>query len=273
MEGDTMNMLQGQVALITGGSRGIGKGVAFGLAEQKASVAIADILVEEGRKTVSELRAKGYEAEFFETDVKSSQEVENLIVNTVKKFGRLDILINNAGNATHPAWCYEMSYEDWHSVVDTHLHGSFYCLRSAARVMKEQKYGRIVNISSIASVRGAPTQINYAAAKYGIVGMTVTAAKELGPYGITVNCIQPGGIRTEMAAILLERNETKFVNATPSSRIGEPNDIAKAVNFFVNPASDYITGIVMAVDGGFTLGLPLLEEDLNALADMYPHKR
>jgi 3-oxoacyl-[acyl-carrier protein] reductase len=267
-----MDMLQGQVALVTGGSRGIGKGIALVLAEEKAKVAIADVLVEEGQKTVSELKAKGYTAEFFEASVRSSQAVEKLVADTVQRFGRLDILINNAGNTTYPAWCYDMSYEDWHSVIDTHLNGTFYCLKAAAKIMKKQKYGRIVNLASVAAVHGASTQINYAAAKFGIMGITLTAAKELGPYGITVNCMQPGVIRSDMTAILLQQDEGKYVNLTPTRKIGEPSDVANVVKFFVNPASEFVTGVIMRVDGGIALRLAQAEDDLMALADSYPSK-
>jgi len=265
-----MGLLKGHVALVTGGAKGIGRGIAFGLAKEKARVVIADILEEEGRDTLSDIKSKGVDGEFFEIDVTKSESVEKMVADIVKKFGRLDILVNNAGNTTHPAWCYDMSYDDWHSVINTHLNGNFYCLKSAAKVMKEQKYGRIVNISSIAAVHGASTQINYAAAKFAIIGITLTAAKELGPYGITVNCIQPGFIRTDMTAILLEQGDDKCIKNTPMRKIGEPSDIANAVNFFVNPASGFVTGMVMRADGGFILSMGEAEEVMRPIADIYP---
>jgi len=268
-----MGILEGQVALVTGGARGIGRGIALCLAEEKAKVIIADILEEDGKKTVSEVKRKDGEAEFSKVDITQSDSVEKMIADAVRRFGRLDILINNAGIATHPAWCYDMSYDDWHSVIQTHLYGSFYFLKNAAKVMREQKYGRIVNISSIGAVRGASTQINYAAAKLGIVAMTLTAAKELGPYGITVNCIQPGFIRTDMTTVLLAEGEDKYIKETPTRSIGEPSDIANAVKFFVNPASSFVTGVVIRVDGGISLPLGEMEKTLWLIADSYPQSK
>jgi len=124
----------------------------------------------------------------------------------------------------------------------------------------------------MAAVHGASTQINYAAAKFGIMGITLTAAKELGPYGITVNCMQPGVIRSGMSSILLQQSENKYVDLTPTRKIGEPADVANVVKFFVNPASEFVTGVVMRVDGGFALRLAQIEDDLMALADSYPSK-
>ncbi len=264
-----MGILEGQVALVTGGARGIGRGIALCLAEEKAKVVIVDVLEEDGKKTVSEVKSKQGEAEFSKVDITKSESVEKLIADVVHRFGRLDILINNAGIATPPAWCYDMSYDDWHSAIQTHLNGTFYCIKAAAKVMKQQKYGRIVNISSLAAVHGASTQINYVAAKFGIIGITFTAAKELGPYGITVNCIQPGFIRTAMTAILLEQGEDRYVKQTAVRRIGEPSDIANAVRFFVSPASNFITGVVMRVDGGYSLVMVEAEEVFGPIADVY----
>jgi 3-oxoacyl-[acyl-carrier protein] reductase len=268
-----MGILEGQVALVTGGAKGIGRGIILCLAEEKAKVVIADILEEDGKKTVSEVKSKDGEAEFSKVDITQSESVEKMIADTLRKFGRLDILINNAGIATHPAWCYDMSYDDWHSVIQTHLYGSFYCLKNAAKVMRKQKYGRIVNISSVAAVHGATTQINYAAAKFGIIGITLTAAKELGPFGITVNCIQPGFIRTDMTNILLGDGENKYIEMTPTRSIGEPSDIANAVKFFVNPASSFVTGVVMRIDGGISLPMGELEKTLWPIADCYPQSK
>lgn len=265
-------MLKDQVALVTGGARGIGKGIVLGLAEEKAKVMICDIRREEGENTLSEIEAKGVEAAYFEVDVTKSDRIEKMVADIAHRFGRLDILINNAGITTHPAWCYEMSDDDWHSVINTHVDGTFYCLKASARVMKEQKYGRIVNLSSVAAVNGFSTQMNYAAAKSAIVGITLTAAKELGPYGITVNCVQPGIIRTDMSAILLEQGEDKYIRKTPTLQIGEPIDVANAVNFFVNPASKFVTGIVLRIDGGFMLPMAETEDALSAFANVYPNK-
>jgi 3-oxoacyl-[acyl-carrier protein] reductase len=162
-----------------------------------------------------------------------------------------------------------MSERDWLSVIDTHVNGTFYGLKAAARVMKERRYGRIVNLSSIAAVHGFCSQMNYAAAKFAVIGMTLTAAKELGPFGITVNAMQPGVIRSDMTAVLLNTGEEKYVKGTPVQRVGEPADVANVVKFFVNPASDFITGVVMRVDGGISLKLGA-DDDITPYADAYP---
>jgi 3-oxoacyl-[acyl-carrier protein] reductase len=165
-----------------------------------------------------------------------------------------------------------MTDADWRSVIDVHVHGTFFCLRAAARLMKENRYGRIVNLSSVAAVHGFVAQINYAAAKFAIIGITLTAAKELGPYGITVNAMQPGVIRSDMTAILLEQGEQKYIQQTPTRKIGEPSDVANAVKFFVNPASEFITGVIMRADGGMSLKLGA-DDDIATLADLYPGKQ
>ncbi|MHB8766032.1 MAG: SDR family NAD(P)-dependent oxidoreductase [Deferrisomatales bacterium] len=263
-------MLKGQVALVTGGARGIGRAIALALAGEGARVVVADLLEEDGRRTAAELGAAEGGGRFRAVDVTDADAVEALVAETVESLGRLDILVNNAGNTTHPAWCTDMSNRDWHAVIDVHVHGTFYCLKSAAKVMKKQRYGRIVNLSSVAAVHGFATQINYAAAKYAVLGMTLTAAKELAPHGITVNCLQPGVIRSDMTAILLQEGEATYVNRTPTRRIGEPADVAGAVRYLVSPAAAFVTGVSLRVDGGFALVLSP-EADLAPIADAYPH--
>jgi 3-oxoacyl-[acyl-carrier protein] reductase len=264
-----MGFLKDQVAIVTGGARGLGRGIALALADEGASVVIADLLADKGRETAEEVVARGVGGDFHAVDVTRCDQVEGLVAETVKKYGRLDILVNNAGNTTHPAWCWDMSERDWLSVIDTHVNGTFYGLKAAARVMKERRYGRIVNLSSIAAVHGFCSQMNYAAAKFAVIGMTLTAAKELGPFGITVNAMQPGVIRSDMTAVLLNTGEEKYVKGTPVQRVGEPADVANVVKFFVNPASDFITGVVMRVDGGISLKLGA-DDDITPYADAYP---
>lgn len=266
-----MGFLKGQAAIVTGGARGLGRGIALALAQEGASVMIADLLADKGKETAAEVAATGAGSAFLPVDVSKRDQVEGMVAETVKRFGRLDILVNNAGNTTHPAWCWEMSDQDWHSVINTHIHGTFYGIKAAAKVMVGRGYGRIVNLSSIAAVHGASSQINYSAAKFAIKGMTFTAAKELGPHGITVNALQPGVIRSDMTAILLNPGEEKTALGTPVRRVGEPEDVANAVKFFVNPASGFVTGVVMRVDGGIATRLAA-EEDLEAYARVYPGK-
>jgi 3-oxoacyl-[acyl-carrier protein] reductase len=264
-----MGSLEGQVAIVTGGARGLGRGIALTLAEEGATIVLADLLREPGEQTAREIEGKGRTAAFHEVNVTKSEQVEALVSDVVKRFGRLDILVNNAGNTTHPAWCWDMSNSDWQSVIDVHVNGTFYGLRAAARVMKERRYGRIVNLSSVAAVHGFTSQMNYAAAKFAIIGITLTAAKELGPYGITVNAMQPGVIRSDMTAILLNQGEERCVAATPTRKIGEPSDVGNVVRFLVSPASGFVTGVVMRVDGGMALKLGA-DDDIQPFADLYP---
>lgn len=262
-------MLKGQVALVTGGARGIGKEIAIHLARENAIIAIADLLADEGKKAALEISEGGGIAEFYEVNLTKSEDVQDMVKNIISRFGRLDILINNAGNVTHPAWCYEMSNEDWVSVINTHVNGMFYCLKAAAKVMKERRYGRIVNISSIAAIHGYATLMNYAAAKAAIVGITLTAAKELGPHGITVNCLQPGIIITELSTPLMQTLPVDLLlEMTPTRRFGTPLDVAHAVRFLVDLGSDFITGAVVPIDGGFILPM-IQEQSLGIIADSY----
>lgn len=262
-------MLRSQVAIVTGGARGIGRQIATMLAREGAWIMIADILEEEGGKALAEIQAMGGRGSFHRLDVTDARGVKDLFEEVVREWGRLDILINNAGNTTHPAWCDQMSDRDWSSVIDTHIHGSFHCMREAAGIMKKARYGRIVNFSSVAAVHGFATQMNYAAAKFAIVGMTLTAAKELGPYGITVNALQPGVIRSDMTAILLQEGEQAYIDRTPVRRVGETSDVANAVRFLVSPESGFITGVVMKIDGGFSLVMSP-ESEMGAFAEGYP---
>ena len=234
-----MGFLKGQAAIVTGGARGLGRGIALALAQEGASVVIADLLADKGKETAAEAAAMGVGSAFLPVDVTKRDQVEGMVAETVKRFGRLDILVNNAGNTTHPAWCWEMSDQDWHSVINTHINGTFYGIKAAA--------------------------------KFAIKGMTLTAAKELGPHGITVNALQPGVIRSDMTAILLNPGEEKTALGTPVRRVGEPEDVANAVSFFVNPASGFVTGVVMRVDGGIATKLAA-EDDLEAYARVYPGK-
>ncbi len=264
-----MDILSEQVAIVTGGARGIGKEIAMDLADKGATVVIADVQEEAGAKTVAEISARGGRGWFNHLDVTSADEVRNLFGLVIDELGRLDILINNAGNTTHPAWCDEVVDQDWLSVINTHVNGSFYCLREAAAIMKKAGYGRIVNLSSVAAVSGLMTQTNYATAKFGILGLTLTAAKELGPHGITVNALQPGVIRSDMTAVFLDEGEQVVIDRTPVRRVGETSDVANAIRFLVSPESGFITGVIMKVDGGLALG-QVMENDLVPMADNYP---
>ncbi|MDR5587103.1 MULTISPECIES: 3-oxoacyl-ACP reductase FabG [Clostridium] len=245
--------IKNQIAVITGGGSGIGRDICIEFAKRGIKVMITgrrDANINETKKLIEDLN--GY-AETYKMDVSNKENVESVFKEIYTKHGKIDILINNAGLSTPPTFCTNMSDSDWDSLIKTHLYGAFYCSRACAKFMKNNNYGRIVNMSSIAGVFGFAGNINYSTAKTALVGFTYSLAKELGSYGITVNAIQPGIIRTSMTEEALNALETKFVNETPLKKIGEPKDIASAVSFLCSPDSGFITGVILRVDGGYIL--------------------
>ena len=250
-----MGRFDGRVAIVTGGSRGIGFGIANKFAEEGAKVALFDINEEELANASKELRSKGYEVSTFVTNVVDAEQVETSVKAVVDKYGKVDILVNNAG-IIRDNLLYKMTDEDWQLVMDVHLKGSFNCARAVQKYMVEQKYGRIVNISSTSAL-GNRGQANYSAAKAGLQGFTKTLAIELGKYGITTNAVAPGFIETDMTKATAERIGVpfeQFVKAAasqiPVGRTGKPEDIANAVAFFCDEASGFVNGQVLYVAGG-----------------------
>ena len=250
-----MGRFDGRVAIVTGGSRGIGLGIATKFAEEGAKVAIFDINEEALEQAEKELNDKGYEVMTQATNVADAEQVEASVKAVVDKFSKLDILVNNAG-IIRDNLLFKMTDEDWQMVMDVHLKGSFNCARAAQKYMVEQKYGRIVNISSTSAL-GNRGQANYAAAKAGLQGFTKTLAIELGKFGITTNAVAPGFIETDMTKATAERVGVpfdKFVEAAisqiPVGRSGKPEDIANAVAFFCDEASGFVNGQVIYVAGG-----------------------
>ena len=250
-----MGRFDGRVAIVTGGSRGIGLGIATKFAEEGAKVAIFDINEEALEQAEKELNDKGYEVMTQATNVADAEQVEASVKAVVDKFGKLDILVNNAG-IIRDNLLFKMTDEDWQMVMDVHLKGSFNCARAAQKYMVEQKYGRIVNISSTSAL-GNRGQANYAAAKAGLQGFTKKLAIELGKFGITTNAVAPGFIETDMTKATAERVGVpfdKFVEAAisqiPVGRSGKPEDIANAVAFFCDEASGFVNGQVIYVAGG-----------------------
>lgn len=243
-------MLEGKIALVTGASRGIGRQIAIMLAAKGAVVVVnyngnkekADVVVEE-------IKTASGQAESYGCNVADDHAVKEMVQYIVKKYGAIDILVNNAG-ITRDGLMMKMSEEDFDAVVDTNMKGTFLCIKHASRVMLKQRRGRIINMSSIVGVMGNAGQMNYAASKAGIIGMTKSAAKELGSRGITVNVIAPGFIDTEMTENLSEDLKTKMLQQIPLSRMGKPEDIANAVAFLASDESSYISGQVIGVDGG-----------------------
>lgn len=243
--------LNNKVAIITGAARGIGQGAADVFCREGATVIIWDVL-EEGEATAQHLRDQGYRAEFMNVSTTDVPAIEAAARAVVDEFGRIDILINNAG-ITRDKTLLKMSFAEWQQVIDVNLTGVFNCTKVIAPYMVEQQYGRIICTSSINGVHGAFGQTNYAAAKAGIIGMVRSWAKELGPKGITANAVAPGYIRTPMTDAMPEEVKKQGVAAIPVRRMGEPADIAYAYLYLASDEASFVNGHVLAVNGGQAL--------------------
>ncbi len=241
--------LRGQVGIVTGGARGIGKAIAEGLAKSGVDLVIAGRNLDAANETAAALTAFGVKAMGVKLDVSNSEEVEKTFEEIRKEFQRIDILINNAG-ITKDGLLLRMSEAAWDSVIDINLKGVFLCSREAVKDMAKQRYGRIVNITSVAAFMGNPGQANYSASKAGIVGFTKTIAREYAIRGITVNAVAPGFIETAMTDVLSDRVKEEMKKLIPLGRFGTVEDVANAVIFLASPDSDYITGQVIHVNGG-----------------------
>ena len=242
-------ILEGQVALVTGASRGIGRAIALKLAAEGAFV-VATATSESGAiATVESITAQNGAGRAAKLDVVSAAEVEALIKSIIADQGRLDILVNNAG-ITKDGLLMRMKEDDWDAVLDTNLKGAFLCTREASKIMTKARYGRIVNISSVVGEMGNAGQANYCASKAGMFGMTKSAARELAKRNVTVNAVAPGYIETDMTAELPEKVRESLMLQIPLERLGSADDIANAVLFLVSPFSSYITGHVLSVNGG-----------------------
>ena len=241
------------VALVTGGSRGIGRAICLELARQGAAVAVNYAGNEQAaQETVEACRALGVQAEAFQADVSDPAACESLIAQVKERFGRLDILVNNAG-VTRDGLLMTAKPEDFDKVLDTNLKGAYFCMKAAAKVMMRQRYGRIVNLSSVVGLRGNAGQTNYSASKAGLIGLTKSLAKELASRNVTVNAVAPGFIATDMTAALPEAVRTEMCKTIPEGRAGQPEDVANAVAFFAAEQSSYLTGQVLCVDGGMAM--------------------
>jgi len=240
-------MLLGQCAVVTGGGRGIGRSIALALAEVGADVAVINRSASDmAQETVEQISALDRKAILYSCNVADYDATEETVKQVAADFGRIDILINNAG-ITKDSLLAQMQEADFDSVVETNLKGTFHMMRHASRLMMRRRYGRIVNISSVAGLMGNGGQVNYAASKAGVIGMTKSAAKELASRGITVNAIAPGFIRTDMTKNLADN---LLVSATPAGRMGEAEEVAALTVFLCSSAAAYITGEVIRVDGG-----------------------
>jgi 3-oxoacyl-[acyl-carrier protein] reductase len=244
--------LADQVAIITGSSRGIGKATALALAGVGAKVVVNYARSSEAAEAVvSEIEAKGGEALALQADVSKADEVDAMIAAAMEKFGRIDVLVNNAG-ITRDTLLLRMKPEDWQAVIDLNLTGVFLCTRAVSKIMLKQRSGRIINISSVAGLMGNPGQANYSAAKAGVIGFTKTIAKELAPRGITANVVAPGFIATDMTGDL--KNTEEILKYIPLARYGQAEEVAGLIRFLAaDPAAAYITGQTLNVDGGMVM--------------------
>lgn len=246
--------LSEKVAIVTGGGRGIGRAIALKLAEVGATVVINDVGDSAPTEGVAEEIGKmGRESLVLLADVSQSTEVASLVDGTVEKYGRVDILVNNAG-ITRDQLIMRMSDDEWDAVLGINLKGVFLCSKAVLRPMMKQRWGRIINISSIVGLIGNAGQANYASAKAGIIGLTRTIAKEVASRGITANAIAPGFIDTAMTQQLPEERRQELMNQVPLGFLGTPGDVAEVVAFLASEEARYITGQVVTVDGGISLG-------------------
>ena len=246
-------MLKGKCAIVTGAAKGIGKAIALKLASLGANIVLNYRSSEEKAiETENEIKAFGVEVLRVKGDISNISDVENLIKSAKEKFGKIDIMVNNAG-ITKDTLILRMKEEDFNSVIDVNLKGVFNCLKTITPVMVKQREGKIINLSSVVGIAGNAGQVNYAASKAGVIGMTKSLAKEIGARGITVNAVAPGFIETDMTEVLGEKFKEETKKAIPLKRLGKPEDVANVVAFLASEDANYITGQVIQVDGGMVM--------------------
>lgn len=246
-----MNKLSGKTAIVTGAARGLGKGIALKLAQEGANVVVADVLMDSACETAKEIESLGGKAIGLQVDISNLEQVEALFQSAADRFGKVDIVVNNAG-INKDAMLHKTSDEQWDKVIAVNLTGTFYMMREAAKRMRDQESGRIINIAS-ASWLGNIGQTNYSASKAGVVGMTKTATRELARKNITCNAICPGFIDTDMTRGVPEKVWEMMVAKIPAGRAGKPEDVANLVAFLASDEAAYINGEVINVGGGMVL--------------------
>ena len=242
-----------RAALVTGGAKGIGRAVCLALAENGMDIAVNYAgSAAAAEETAAACRAFGVQAITLQADVRSPEACQNLVEDTAAAFGRIDVLVNNAG-ITADKLLMRMTESDFDNVLFTNLKGTFFCTKAASRLMMRQRYGRIINISSVVGLHGNAGQANYAAAKAGVIGLTKSCAKELAARNIRVNAVAPGFIETAMTDGIPEKIRESMIASIPLGRMGQPEDVAKAVCFLASEDSSYITGQVLVVSGGLAM--------------------
>lgn len=245
--------LASRVAVVTGASRGIGRAIAALLAQRGANVVCGSRSAEQAKDTAEEIAAAtGRQTSGYPVDVADSQSVHEFIDRALSDFGKIDILVNNAG-ITRDNLIVRIDEADWDAVLDVNLKGTFNCCKAVVRPMMKQRYGRIVNITSVVGLSGNAGQVNYAASKAGIIGLTRSLARELGSRNITVNAVAPGYVTTALTEVLPPEIKEASIKATPLGRFGTPEDIAYTVAFLVSDEAAFITGQVLSVDGGMVM--------------------
>ena len=246
-------MLKDKVAIVTGGTRGIGRAIALKIADHGANIVIN---YRNSDKEAEELKAilegKGVKVLTVKCDISNFEDSKNLMDKCKEVFGKIDILVNNAG-ITKDTLIMRMKEEDFDNVIDVNLKGTFNCAKHASAIMLKQRFGKIINMTSVVGIAGNAGQVNYAASKSGVIGLTKSLAKELGSRGITVNAVAPGFINTDMTASLSEKVKEEASKNIPLKRLGDPEDVANLVGFLASDAANYITGQVINVDGGMVM--------------------
>lgn len=246
-------MLKDKVAVVTGGTRGIGRAIVLKLADEGANIVInyrnSD---KEAEQLKAILEEKGVKVLTVKCDISNFEDSKKLIDKCKEEFGKIDILVNNAG-ITKDTLIMRMKEEDFDSVIDVNLKGTFNCAKHASAIMLKQKFGKIINMTSVVGITGNAGQSNYAASKAGVIGLTKSLARELGSRGITVNAVAPGFINTDMTSVLSDKIKEEAMKNIPLKKLGNPEDIANLVGFLASDSANYITGQVINVDGGMVM--------------------